>query len=214
MSSESSARIIEKRIRQGGIDIAFPQVIGLPDKKVQEAINREIKELVNNMLAKQREWPDAYGMKILEMIGTYDIKLNENGILSVYFENYMLPEHAANASYLAKSITVDLNTGQVYTLSDLFNPDTNYLTALNKIISKQFKEQYPHMLKEFEGININQDYYLTPKNLVIYFQMYEYTSRPYGIPKFEIPYWRIIKYINKEGPIGRLLSFRTGNSLT
>jgi len=65
------------------------------------------------------------------------------------------------------------------------------------------------MINEFRGITVNQDYYLTPKNLVIYFQQYEYTPGYVGIPEFEIPYRTIINYINEEGPIGRLMSGRT-----
>lgn len=214
MSGGISAQIEEKRIQQGGINVAYPQVTGLPDQEVQAQINQNIESLVNSMIAEQRKWPDEAGIDIFDMDGTYRVEVNKNSILSVYFENYIFPENAANGAYLARSITVDLETGKVYSLRDLFKPGTDYIITLNKIISEQLNERYSdYMIKEFEGITINQDYYLTPKNLVIYFQMYEYTSRPAGIPKIEIPYRKIINYINEDGPIGRLISDRsvTGN---
>lgn len=213
MSEGISAQIVERRIQQEGINVVYPQVTGLPNKEVQAQINRSIENLVNSMIAEQRKWPDEAGMNKFDMDGTYRIEANKNGILSVYFENYIFPEHAANGAYLAKSITVDLNSGKVYTLRDLFKPGTDYMIMLNRIIAEQFKERYAdYMVKEFEGITVNQDFYLTPRDLVIYFQMYEYTSRPAGIPKFEIPYRKIINYINEEGPIGRLLSDRSVKS--
>lgn len=205
MGEGISAQIVEKRIEQDGINIVYPQVTGLPDTEVQERINQVIEERVYGLIAEQRKWPDEAGMKILEMLGTYNIEVNKNGILSVRFENYMYPEHAAHGTTMVDSVTVDLNTGKVYTLRDLFKPGTDYIITLNKMISEQFKERDIPMINEFKGITVKQDYYLTPADLVIYFQAYEYTPGSVGIPEFKIPYRIIINYINEEGPIGRLL---------
>ncbi len=208
MISGISAQIVEKTIEQNGIKIVYPQVAGLPDMEVQEQINRAIEGTVYALIAEQRVWPDSVGLKIAEMIGTYVIEVNKNGILSIRFENYMYPEMAAHGTTMVKSITVDLKTGQIYTLRDLFRPGTDYIMVLNKLISQQFKEQGIPMIKEFDGITIQQEFYLTPTDLVIYFQAYEYTPGYVGIPEFKIPYRTIINYINEEGPIGRILSDR------
>jgi len=208
MSMGKSAQIVEERIEQNGINIVYPQVTGLPDPEVQERINRAIEDRVQGLIAEQRQWPDTSGLKIQEMIGTYKIGVNKNGILSVRLENYMYPEHAAHGTTMVKSVTVDLETGKVYTLGDLFQRGTDFIMILNQMIRQQFKERDLPMINEFRGITVNQDYYLTPKNLVIYFQAYEYTPGYVGIPEFEIPYRKIINYINEDGPIGRLLSDR------
>jgi len=76
------------RIRQNGIDIVYPQVEGLADKEVRDKINRSLEDRVYNLIARQREWPDAAGLKIVEIKGTYKLGVNKNGILSVRFENY------------------------------------------------------------------------------------------------------------------------------
>ncbi|GBF32712.1 anti-SigV factor [Desulfocucumis palustris] len=207
MNNGISARIVEKTIQQNGIKIVYPQVTGLPDQEVQEQINRAIEQTVYTLMAEQRVWPDSAGLKIEEMIGTYEIEVNKNGILSIRFENYMYPEHAAHGTTMVKSITVDLNTGKVYTLRDLFRPGTDYIIVLNKLISQQFKEQDIPMINEFNGITIQQEFYLTPTDLVIYFQAYEYTPGSVGIPEFKIPYRTIINYINQEGPGAWLLTY-------
>lgn len=209
MSNEGvSAQIVEKRIEQNGIDIVYPQITGLPDEEVQESVNRAIEESVYALMAEQRVWPDSVGISISEMIGTYKIGVNKSGILSVRLENYIFPEQAAHGMTMVKSVTVDLETGKVYALRDLFQRGTDWIMALNKIISQQFKEKDIPMINPFRGITANQDYYLTPNKLVIYFQIYEYTPYYVGIPEFEIPYWQIINYIDEEGPIGRLLTDR------
>lgn len=202
------AQIVEKEIRQDGINIVYPQVTGLPDMEVQEKVNRAIEERVLALMARQRVWPDEAGLKIAEMTGTYRIGVNKSGILSVRLENYIFPEMAAHGMTMVDSVTVDLETGEVYKLSDLFQRGTGWIMALNKIIAQQFKEKDIPMINEFRGITPNQGFYLTPNNLVIYFQIYEYTPYYVGIPEFEISYWKIINYIDEEGPIGRLLRDR------
>jgi len=106
---------------------------------------------------------------------------------------------------MVNSVTVDLNTGQVYTLKDLFQQGTDYIMLLNKIIKEQFQENGLPVLNEFKGITVNQDFYLTKRDLVIYFQAYEYTPGYVGIPEFAVPYRIIINYIDEQGPIGRLV---------
>jgi len=213
MSSNGiSAQILEKSIKQNGTDIVYPQVAGLPDSNVQERINRAIEERVYQLIAEQRVWPDSAGLKIAEMTGTYKIETNKNGILSVRLENYMYPEHAAHGSTMVKSVTVDLNTGNVYTLRDLFQRGTDYIMVLNQMIRQQFRDRNIPMIREFDGITVNQDFFLTPKNLVIYFPAYKYTPGYVGIPEFEIPYVKIANYINEEGPIGRLMTGRSENA--
>lgn len=199
------AQIAEERIRQNGINIVYPQVAGLPDPEVQDRINRTIKNAVNRLIASQRQWPDAAGLEIGEMTGTYKIGVNKNGILSVRLENFIYPTGAAHGLTMVKSVTVDLKTGKVYTLKDLFQRGADYILTLNKMIAEQFRKRDLPMVNEFKGITVNQDYYLTPQKLVIYFQIYEYTPYYVGIPEFPIPYRQIINYINEQGPIGRLV---------
>jgi hypothetical protein len=199
---------VEKSIKQGYMDIVYPQVAGLPDQAAQERINRLIEEQVYRLIARQKQWPESAGLTIAEMKGTYTIEANKNGVLSVRFENYTFPENAAHGLTMVNSITLDLATAKVYTLRDLFQPGTGYIMTLDKMIAQQFKERDIPMINEFKGITINQDYYLTGDALVIYFQAYEYTPGYVGIPEFEIPYRKIINIINEQGPIGKLTSDR------
>lgn len=204
-SNNLSVQIEEKRIQQDGIDIVYPQVAGLSKKEVEDQINQTIKDRVNRLITEQTVWPSESGLKITTMTQNYKIMLNKNGILSIWFYNELFVEFGAHSSNMARAVTIDLNTGEIYTLKDLFQWGTDYIITLNTIISQQFKERDIVQIREFNGITINhQDFYLTPNDLVIFFQMYEYTPRPEGLPEFRIPYQTIINYINEEGPIGQL----------
>lgn len=199
----NSATIAEKKFKQDGIDVSYPQVV-LPDKELQDKINQAIQEKVFGLIARQRQWPDSAGIKNFEMTGDYKITLNESNLLSVRLENYIYPELAAHGMTMVDSITLDLKNGRIYTLADLFERGSEYIYVLNQFISQQFQQQEIPMISEFKGITSNQDYYLTKKNLVIYFQIYEYTPYYVGVVEFKIPYFKITNYINKSGPIGRI----------
>ncbi len=195
--------ITEARYKQNGIDIVYPQV-SLQDKKIQDKINQAIQDRVFRLIARQRQWPDSAGIKHFEMSGDYKITLDEENILSIRFENFIYPELAAHGLTMVDSITIDLKSGKEYTLADLFERGSDYIYVLNQFIAKQFKQQGIPMISEFKGITANQDYYLTKENMIIYFQIYEYTPYYVGVVEFKIPYYKITNYINENGPIGRI----------
>lgn len=197
---EVRARIVENKIENQCTDVIYPQVEDLKNKEVQNKINDLIKMQVMELI------PDE-GCDVYETImGRYNIGVNKNGILSIKIEVYTFPKHAANGSTVARSITLDLKSGRVYQLHDLFKPNSDYRIVITKMIQEQIKERDLPLIKEFTGITDYEDYYLTENDLVIYFQEIEYTPHYVGIPEFPIPYSRIRNLINDEGPIARLIN--------
>ena len=115
------------------------------------------------------------------------MELNQKGILSVKFNVYTFRWHAANGLDVQKSITVNLETGKVYQLNNLFKPNSGYRRVLTKLIQKQIEEKEIPLLEEIKSIPDNQEFYMTKDALVIYFQEIEYTPHYIGIPEFAIP---------------------------
>jgi hypothetical protein len=106
-----------------------------------------------------------------------------------------------------KSLTMDLWDGREYRFADLFREDSGYKRKIDAILQKQIEEKDVPIFETtpFKGVGPNQDYYLTPEGLVVYYQLYEYTPYAYGFPTFPIPYSEISDIIDPKGPIGRLL---------
>lgn len=194
-----SAKISDVQIENECTDVVYPQVSGLRNDAVEDKINRLIEERVAAMIP--REGCDVYG----DITGNYEVMLNERGILSLKLNVFTIRIHAANGIEEQRSLTVNLETGRLYRLYDLFERNSNYKDVINEIIREQIEERDIPLIKEFTGIDDFEDYYLTKNNLVIYFQELEFTPHFVGIPEFPIPYSQIKNLIRKDGPIARFI---------
>ncbi|MDW7651372.1 MAG: RsiV family protein [Bacillota bacterium] len=196
-----TASIVERRIHTNTIDVVFPSVFGLKNEAVQEKINTLIESIVRGMMTVQ----GSQDPNLAEMVGTFTIELNKENLLSIRFENFVIRKMAANGTTLLEALTVDLKTGKVYSLNDLFVKTRPYRIQLNKIIEAQIKQQDIPTIGPFPGVKDDQDFYLKPKSLVIFFQELVFTPHFVGPPEFEIPYSQLTGLINMQGPIGRLI---------
>lgn len=199
-SKDLTAVITDVQIKNECTDVVYPRVSGLPDDAVEDKINPLIHEQVLAMIPK--EGCDVYQ----EIKGTYEVELNERGILSLKFNVYSIRIHAANGIDEQRSLTVNLETGKMYLLYDLFKRNSNYRNVITKIIQEQIQERDIPLIKEFKGIDDYEDFYLTETALVIYFQEIEFTPHYVGIPEFIIPYSQINNLIREEGPIARFIN--------
>ncbi|MEW6696820.1 MAG: DUF3298 and DUF4163 domain-containing protein [Bacillota bacterium] len=193
------AQINEQRVDLPCVDVVYPQVAGLSDKEVQSRINQMIEEQITDLLS-EVDCADGW-----TATGRYSVEVNQNGILSIRLEVYTYKEQQAHGMTVVKSLTVDLASGKVYELRDLFKRNSHYILRLSNIIKEQIQERDLPLINEFNRISDNEEFYLTENALVIYFQLYEYTPYYVGIPEFVIPYDRIRNLIREDGPIGRIL---------
>ncbi|NMM62519.1 DUF3298 and DUF4163 domain-containing protein [Clostridium sp. P21] len=183
--------------------ISYP-VIDNPDSKDNiTKINNAIVDEVDKLFRSQVLRPEI--INFAEVLGTYEITLNKNGILSILFALYVYENKAAHGFTLYSSITANVQKGEVYSFGDLFNPKMYYIPILNELAQKYIKENNILLINKYNGITENQQYYLTENSLVLYYQLYEYTPHSYGLFKIEIPYSKILNIIGPAGPIPKIL---------
>ncbi len=194
---EQLGNIIKKRIRSDKYDMimAYPY-IEIKNKDIENNINEIIKKHFNI---------DYEGQENETFDGDYDIKLNKNSILSIVSKGYTYSGGAHGMSYW-RGISLDLNKGISYKLEELFKKDSGYKQKLNEMIKKEIRTKDLPLLRDFEGIYKEQEYYLTEKGIVIYYQLYDYTPYAYGFLQFEIPYDDVKDIINLEGPLGGIFN--------
>jgi len=198
-SKNVTAVVTDVKLQNECTDVSYPQVGGLNNQAVQNEINELIKKEVMALIPKE-------GCDIYQTIkGAYKVELNQKGIFSVKMNVYTFRWHAANGLDVQKSITVNLETGKIYQLYNLFKPNSGYRMVLTRLIQNQIKERNLPLIKEFKTIPDNQDFYLTSDALVIYFQEIEYTPHYVGIPEFAIPYYQIKSLISDQGPAARFI---------
>jgi hypothetical protein len=138
-----------------------------------------------------------------EMDGTYELKNNDKGVLSIVLINYSFAG-GAHGNTIAKALNFDIETGHVYTLPELFKPNSNYVKKISDIIKVQIKARDIPTLGDFTEINPNQDFYIADRSLVIFFQLYEIAPYYVGIPYFPISIYELEDIINENGPLQRM----------
>jgi hypothetical protein len=182
------------------VKINVPYVTGGTTSAAQEAMNKAIAATTQELM-KEQGYPSK---DIQEMDGTFEIKTNERGVLSLSLLNYAFTG-GAHGNTLQKSLTFDADTGRSYTLGQLFKSGSNYIARLDAIIEAQIKARQLPLLVEYPGITPDQDFYVADKSLVIYFPLYDIVPYAWGFPYFPISVFEIQDIIDEEGPLGVLM---------
>jgi inhibitor of cysteine peptidase len=178
-------------------DLQYPEISGLQSSTVQDSMNaffssriadlkqqgyqneKDLAELMKTAPAGMPQWPS-------QVATDFYPEYNRNGFLSVLLEDYV---YAGGAHGMTQrtGYTVNLQTGKVYTLKDLFKSDVDYIALLSAEVQKQIGEQGLTLLTPFTAIKPDQGFYLKGNDLVIFFAQYEYTAYVAGFPEFHIP---------------------------
>ncbi|MBU5467868.1 DUF3298 and DUF4163 domain-containing protein [Virgibacillus sp. MSJ-26] len=204
MPNQTLNVLVQTRVfKQNGITIYYPEIIGLQNLHVQHKINRMIVQHAQHLINQQFKQQDVD--RFAEMIGTYEVKTNQRGILSLTLSNYAIAPKHANGLTIINSLTVDVETGRVYQLKDLFKQGSDYVNVLSDIVKKQIKEREIPTLNDFTGISPNQEFYIADKSLVLYFQPLEITPHYIGSPMFPISVYELESIIDENGPLGKMI---------
>ncbi|KQL32442.1 DUF3298 and DUF4163 domain-containing protein [Psychrobacillus sp. FJAT-21963] len=191
-----------KYVQSPKVNVSYPIVTKLPHPQIEKKINNEIISTLNKMLIEE----GFYNENLVEMIGHYEVKTNERGILSLSLLVYSYTG-GAHGLTIIQSLTFDVATGKLVELKDLFEPNSQYVKILSEIIEKKIVEWEVPVLEEFKEIRMDQDFYLADHSIVIYFQVYEITPYVYGFPYFPIAIKDIEEIILAGGPLDKLLQF-------
>lgn len=183
--------------------ISYPFILNPKKDQIINKINTSIINEVSKLFTSQVLFPAK--IEFNEILGTYEIMLNKNGLLSILFNMYTYVNKAAHGFTAYSSITLNVNTGQIYNFSDLFNPKIYYVSFLNKLVEEYIKDNDITLINEYKGITQSQQYYLTVNSLILYYQVYEYTPYYYGIFEIELPYSKIKNLLSPTSPINMLI---------
>lgn len=188
------------KIADTHVKVNVPVVTGGTGKSAMKTMNETIVKETHELM-KAQGYPSS---DLQEMDGTFEIKTNERGVLSLSLLNYAYTG-GAHGNTLQRSLTFDAENGRSYTLSELFKPGSAYINRLNAIIQAQIKARKLPLLGEYPGITDQQDYYIADKALVIYFPLYAIVPYAWGFPYFPISVYEIEDIIDENGPLGVMM---------
>ncbi|MDB5055444.1 MAG: hypothetical protein JWM44_3494 [Bacilli bacterium] len=184
-----------------GFTIYYPSVTNLTHPLANDLMNQTINSLVHWIVQEQAKYQTGTPT---EMIGHYEIKTNERGVLSLTLSNYTYSSPMAHGFTIVKSLTFDVNTGKEYTLQDLFKSGSDYITVFSDEVAHQIKQRDLPLLYGFQSIEPDQDYYLADKAIVLYFQIYQITPYYVGFSMFPISVYDLQSIVSEQGPLAVL----------
>lgn len=195
--------ITHKEIQNERVTAFIPQISGLADQTIEESLNHVIRKDVEHDISKfLHNWDTVlanspeYVKKDMHFWATYLVKLNKNGLLSLTISEYMYTG-GAHGNTVVYAYTMNVATGQVYNLHDVFSPGEEYRPQLEKIIKEEIISRgiASYWFKQLDHSPL---FYLTEEGLVIYFQPYEIGPWSIGVPRFVISYEKLGHRINRD----------------
>lgn len=129
---------------------------------------------------------------------SYEVLQDDGKWLAIRFNGTINMGGSMNYS---RCVTLDVSTGQILELADLFQPEANYLFPISREIKAQMSERINAgegmyflpggMWRDeecFESIEPDQNFYIDENgSLVIVFDEYEVAPGSMGMPEFVIP---------------------------
>jgi hypothetical protein len=183
-----------------GIVIHYPVLGGTMRPQVRQQINQTLLHTVQRLAQDQ----GLQQRELVEMSGWFEVKTNERNLLSLSLFNYVYTG-GAHGMTVQKSLTFDIQTGQRFTLQQLFKPGSNFVEVLSRLVREQIAKRNIPVINPFTQIRPDQDFYLADKALVLYFQLYDLYPYAYGFPYFPISIYDLTSILDEQGPLGKLL---------
>ena len=134
--------------------------------------------------------------------GDYEITYFKKSLLVIEITGYDYPFCAAHGMPIKKYAHINLKSGRLYQLTDLFKLDSPYVKMISDLIEDQIKsnDEYSYLFPgEYHGIKDNQPFYINEAGLNIYFQPYEIAPYAAGFPTFSIPFHDLKDWIDFNG---------------
>ena len=226
----SSGCDITKNENCAEIKIEFPKATFPINKIVEEKINNSITELfsqdilgstessdfevlMNGFIQDyelfKEEFPDVSQSWTVERTG--EVKLNKANIFSIDYTEYAFTGGAHPNTFVSFK-NFNLNSGEEITFDELFSLEKQ--RELTKIAEQEFrklKQMSPDddlgsagFWFENNEFSLNDNFLITEKGLVFYYNNYEITAYAFGPTELEIPYTKI-KMLIDESSILRYL---------
>jgi hypothetical protein len=178
--------------------VYFPQLEGLENPA---NVNHMLKEMAGVKPVPPHTQLDS------NYQGDYEITFYKNNLLVIKITGYDYPFCAAHGMPVEQYAHINLKTGVMYQLKDLFKPGSPYVKVISDIIGDQIKSngQYSSYLfpDEYHGIQADQPFFISEAGLNIYFKPYEIAAFAAGFPTFLIPFEDLKDIIHVKGEFWR-----------
>lgn len=194
------------------ISISYPGFYNSGDASREAAANSvlkgQVEKSINSFKDAAEEAEDFIPEAKSELEIKYETVYLNPSIASIKMSEYTYIEGAAHPLGIFWPFNYNFKDNKEIVLADLFNPGSNYLSALSAIsregLKSQLRENYVPESAEFGTAPITENFsvfFLNKEKLTIIFNVYQVTGYAAGTQTVEIPYSKLGDIINQEGLI-------------
>ena len=137
-------KLVDKSFTQETFSYTIPQITGITNEKIQALANNNIKGKLSSLV----DSPEPKST----MDGNSEIAFQNKRLLSFQYDGLYIWPEAAHPNKINEGINIDLTTGKIYSLKDLFKANVNYKSELEKAI-KLHEKLYRFKTNETEDYN-------------------------------------------------------------
>ena len=207
------ALIEQKEIKSENVNVLVPNIKN--DKKspliakINEALYADATKYLDEFRKTLTEDTKEYGVSAVKerynFTGSYAVKFNNRGFVSIINIGHMYTGGAHGGSW-KRAVNANLETGDIYKLSDIFKTGSPYKSLLNTAIRRQINESqgWKNTL-DFKGVDENTKFYMTGEMLVIFYDEYEIGPYVAGAPEFYIPCRDVEEYFKDDFSVKRYI---------
>ncbi|KHF39139.1 hypothetical protein LQ50_17065 [Halalkalibacter okhensis] len=177
--------------------VYYPRIEGMTNTEAEKQVNDELQQ-------KSKVVPVPPTQIDYEYVGNFSVSFFQKSLLILKLEGYDYRFGAAHGMPYQVHVPIDLNTGTIYELKDLFKQDSHYVKVISESIEKQIqKDPQSYFPDQYKGIQPDQPFYIDNDSLFIYFEPYEIAAYAVGFPTFMIPFTEIMAIIDVDGAFWR-----------
>ena len=202
ISVEVYEELLSYETESVSVDFKIPQVALAHHLDVQERLNKgwreDVNELVGDVTAQAEDLYEEYGDETSHwfpfvLAGDFQVGYAGKGFLSIPVRYYCFTGGAHGMSYQVVT-NISTETGEEFSLADLFLPDYDYSEVIREEVIRQMDATpdiyFQESFVELE-ITKEQPFYITDEGLVVYFGLYEIAPYSSGIREFTIPFTQL-----------------------
>lgn len=191
-------KVINKDNKFIEANLKIPVLI-ITNKQMQSAINKKIESDIIEFYNKSFKEAQSYFNDFPEqenqfaISSDFEVKKNTDKVFSILIKYYIY-SGGAHGIYEYVPYNIDLTSGKVFILKDIFKENSKYQEVINEEIRKQIrdlnvKNNLPEdstQLYSFNGIKEAEKFYLEDDKIVVFFNLYDIAPYVAGIPEFSI----------------------------
>lgn len=179
------------------VTATVPQISGLKNSGFEDKINKEFMVTTDNLLEKFSTSAKETGENS-EFSNETTVHYNKNGFLSIVTD-YCYFARSAHKSAFRTAKNIDVENCSEISLSNLFSDDS-YIDVLNSMLEEVVSnntEKYQD-LWEKPKISHDQRFFISEKNLVLFYPPYELSYYERGFVEIPLPIEDILTYLKPE----------------